>query len=192
MNKAPGFRPENGARHAEDSAKVVKTQPAAGAIPPSLPHRYKRILVPVDFSECSINALNYAASFAEQYRATLLPFHVIEPGFSGSIDGFGGGMDGTHQRLLEGAREHLEELCHRQIGERVQSEMLVRIGRAPSEIADTAKAMGADLIIMGTHGTRGHKPSVMGSTAERVVRQASCPVLTVRFPGAPGASNPKG
>jgi universal stress protein A len=57
---------------------------------------------------------------------------------------------------------------------------LSRMGRAHSEIPDTAKALGADLIVMGTHGYTGLKHMLLGSTAERVVRQAPCPVLTVR------------
>jgi nucleotide-binding universal stress UspA family protein len=63
-------------------------------------------------------------------------------------------------------------------------ETLVRMGRAQSEIPDTAKAIGADLIVLGTHGYSGPKHALLGGTAERVVRQAACPVLTVRRSGS--------
>jgi nucleotide-binding universal stress UspA family protein len=65
------------------------------------------------------------------------------------------------------------------MGGKVSVEILVRMGRAHSEIPDTAKAMGVDLIIISTHGYAGLKHALLGSTAEKVLRCASCPVLTV-------------
>jgi nucleotide-binding universal stress UspA family protein len=64
----------------------------------------------------------------------------------------------------------------------LRMEILVRIGHAHSEIPDTASALNVDLIVMGTHGYAGLKHVLLGSTTERVVRHAACPVLTVRLP----------
>ena len=80
--------------------------------------------------------------------------------------------------------ERLEGLNRKRIVQRVPTETLVRIGHAHSEIADTAKALAADLIVLGTHGYTGLKHALLGSTAERVLRHAPCPVVTVRQPGA--------
>lgn len=148
--------------------------------PAGTPLRIRRILVPVDFSDCSNKALDYALHFAAQFQATVILLHVVEPGLSGQgFPGLGAGQEDTNERLLESGRESLAELYRQRIGHGIPAESLVRMGRAPSEIADTAKALAADVIIMGTRGNDGLKHAVLGNTTERVVRQAHCPVLAV-------------
>lgn len=148
---------------------------------PGLP--FARILVAIDFSESSLRALDYALALAEPFGARLILLHVVEPaGYLDNQFGVAPALDETNQNLLEEGRERLAQLCQRRISSRVRSENLVRLGRAHSEIPDTAKALAADLIIMATHGFSGLKHALMGSTAERVVRMAPCPVLTVRQP----------
>ena len=148
-----------------------------------LPLKIERILVPIDFSDCSNKALEYALAFAEQFEASLILLHVVEPAvYPESYMLVQPATDEMNQDLVKAGRERLAALGRKRVGSRVRTETLVRLGRAHSEIPDTAKALNADLIIIGTHGYTGIKHVLLGSTAERVVRYASCPVLTVRLP----------
>ena len=141
----------------------------------------KRILVPVDFSECSLKALEYASGFAGQLGARMTVLHVVEPALhAGGYPAISPAFDPISQNLLEDGRDRLSEIGQKHIGHREGSDFLVRMGRAPSEILDTAKALGVDMIVLGTHGHSGLKHVLLGSTAERVLRQAACPVVTVR------------
>jgi len=146
-----------------------------GLVPSSV--QLKRILVPIDFSEQSEKALRYAAKFAEQFGSTVTVLHVIQPVVYPADFGY-------PPTVLES-----DEAMRRQIDERLESmsrvagtnaESLVRVGQPYLEIAAAARELGADLIIVATHGRTGLKHVLLGSTAERVVRHAPCPVLTVR------------
>ena len=143
----------------------------------------KRILVPVDFSSCSLKALDYAAGFAGQLGAKLTVLHVVEPALhADNYLAASSAFDQTTQNLLEVGKDRLNTIGPKHVGHRAESDFLVRMGRAPSEILDTAKALGADMIVLGTHGHTGLKHVLLGSTAERVLQQAGCPVVTVRSP----------
>jgi len=149
--------------------------PGAG-LTPSL----KKILVSIDFSESSLRALDYALMLAEAFEATVVLLHVLEPaGFGVEHLALPAELEDQLQFHLQARRERLLALDRKRIGRRRPSETLVRIGRAWSEIPDTARALGADLIVLGTHGASAFKSSLVGSTAEGVVRHAHCPVLTV-------------
>lgn len=149
------------------------------------PLRIRKILVPLDFSQCSTHALDYALGMAEAFGASVILLHIVEPAAVSSENYLNVTpmLDESHQQLLEAGRERLADLSQKHMGHKIPTESLVRIGRAPSEIADTAEALGVDLIVMGTHGYSGIKHALLGSTAEKVVRHAVCPVLTVRHPG---------
>lgn len=152
----------------------VRPQPAAHL-------RIHKILVPVDFSECSDRALDYAVGLAQPFGAGIALLHVVEPGIGTNQSlALTPTLDAAHQRSLNAAQERLACLRERHLAAFTSAETLVRIGRSPSEIVDTAKALGADLIVLGTHGSTGSRISLLGGTAEKVVRQANCPVLTVR------------
>lgn len=139
--------------------------------------------MPLDFSECSNHALDYATSFAERLGSSLVLLNVVEPAPGGeNYLTVTPALDETNERLVEAGRERLIEMRQRHVGHRTECEVLARMGRVHSEITDTAEALGTDLIIMGTHGHSGLKHVVLGSTAEKVVRHATCPVLTVRHP----------
>jgi nucleotide-binding universal stress UspA family protein len=141
----------------------------------------KRILVPVDFSECSLKALEYASGFAGQLGARMTVLHVVEPALhAGGYPAISTSFDPTSQNLLENSRDRLSEIGRKHLGNCDGSDFLVRMGRAPSEILDTAKALGVDMIVLGTPGSSDLKHVLLGSTAERVLRQAVCPVVTVR------------
>jgi nucleotide-binding universal stress UspA family protein len=146
----------------------------------------KRLLVALDFSPCSLNALDYAFGFAEKFEANLILLHVVEPTvYPDNYMLLPQAAEEINQNLVRTARERLESLYKKRPQPRPAVEFLVRLGHAHSEIPDTAQAMGADLIIIGTHGHTALRQVLVGSIAERVVRQTACPVLTVPHSSSP-------
>ena len=147
------------------------------------PRRLKlqRILVAVDFSEQSRCALEYAVTLAAHFDASLALVHVVEPVF-GPPDVAMISMAGalSEERLMDQATAELRELRARMSGDCHVVETTVRSGIAFFEITQAAKLLGADLIVIGTHGYTGIKRTLLGSTAEKVVRHAPCPVLVIR------------
>ena len=141
----------------------------------------KRILVPTDFSPLSKKALQYAQRFAENFHAEVILVHVIEPEVTPAFDGYMispppmlNSSDASEKKALKTLAMKV-----RMAGvERVESN--VRRGLASHEIVDAARDFNVDLIVIATHGYTGWKHFCIGSTAERVVRAAPCPVLVVR------------
>src|SRR6266446_6102255 len=150
--------------------------------------KIKRLLVPVDFSETSLEALDYAVDFAKPFRATLTVLFVVEPVYYATPTELYGPaanwavLSGELQRI---GRQQLAELAERLKKRRVSCRTVLRTGTPYRIIVDEAKKQRADLIVMSTHGRTGLSHLVMGSVTEKVVRAATCPVLTVR--GGPGA-----
>ena len=144
----------------------------------------KRILVPLDFSPNSTRALDYAHGLALKLDAAIHLIHVCEvSGMSiGSMDAYAIAYSDWSQRLGEEAECHLTEIKNRLRGVEVTTEVL--FGNPAAAIVDAADANDADLIVMGTHGHGALMHVMMGNVAERVVRLAPCPVLTVREPRA--------
>lgn len=145
--------------------------------------RLKSILVPVDFSSFSSKALEYAVAFSQQFGAGLVLLHVVEPMvYPENYMTIPSVTDDINGSLLKAAEEKLAAQRKRidVAVDRVKVE--TRLGRPYVEITEAADELGADLIILGTHGHTGLKHVLLGSTAERVVRHAPCPVLTVRDP----------
>jgi nucleotide-binding universal stress UspA family protein len=141
--------------------------------------KIKDILVPVDFSEPSLKALKYALAFAEQFGAKLSLLHVVEPIVVPDFASVPMPMD--NNRLATSAKARLEHLCKRRgLERRLVHKKLVRTGAPFREITDAARVLKVDLIVIATHGYTGLAHAILGSTAERVVRHAPCPVLTVR------------
>ena len=158
---------------------TVRTQPVAGSDATRL--RIKRILAPTDFSDYSKKALHYAVRFAEEFGAALTVLHVVEPVIP-TTDGFGAfqvpALD--VEVLQKNADASLTSVVRDEVEELVPVKTLVRCGPPSQEIVSVAKDEDIDLIIIATHGYTGLKHFLLGSTAERVVRHAPCPVLTVR------------
>jgi universal stress protein A len=143
--------------------------------------KLRNILVPIDFSPSSNKALNYALSFAEQFGAKLTLINVVEPAVYPTELGYVPiEIDALHRGMQNTAREKLAELTAKRVSGAFRANALVRVGRPHIEITAAAKELRADLIVIATHGYTGLKHAIMGSTAERVVRHAPCPVLTVR------------
>ena len=144
------------------------------------PVRLERILVPVDFSDCSLDALEYAAVVAQQAHASITLLHVLEP-VSYGLD-FTIGHAGTREHVREVWTKRLEELASALKITQVPVAAQLRGGLPSDSILDCAKTQPCDLIVMGTHGRRGISHALSGSVAEAVLRKAHCPVLTVRSP----------
>lgn len=139
------------------------------------------ILVPIDFSGHSRNALRYAIPMANQYDATLHLLYVVEPTVYPADLGFGQVvMPGIENELRAKGQSELYNLIETEIGGKVRSESVVRTGKPHQEILNEVKEKNIDLIIMATHGHTGVEHMLFGSTAMRVVRLAPCPVLTIR------------
>lgn len=141
----------------------------------------RRMLVPVDFSGPSRQALEVAVPLAERYGGTITLLHVAEPGYS--IAPVPGTIGRTTLGLnpgIEASEERLAALADEWVPRELLGQTLVRIGRTYHEIIDAADDLAADLIVIATHSHAGLKRVLLGSTAEHVVRYAHCPVLTVR------------
>jgi nucleotide-binding universal stress UspA family protein len=135
----------------------------------------KRILVPVDFSEPSLRALRYAAGLAEQFGASILPLYVAE-----HVLYFDEAVTFPGRNVLEEMQRKLSELARSEINELLPVYPQVLTGKPWSGIVEAAREHGIDMIVMGTQGRTGLEHMLLGSTAERVVRHAPCPVLVVR------------
>jgi nucleotide-binding universal stress UspA family protein len=136
----------------------------------------RRVLVATDFSEASTAAVRYGADLARRFNAQLYVFHAMDHLDEGAEaeqpDDLSEAMqNAAHNRLrhllASNALRHIEPLC------------AMRVGAAADEIVRYAHESGIDLIVMGTHGREGVMRALMGSVAERVVRRATCPVLTI-------------
>ena len=145
---------------------------------PSRPVTLERILVPVDFSDCSLDALEYAAGVAQQAKASLMLLHVLEP-VSYGLD-FTLGHSRTREQVRESWTKRLEELASSLKATQVPVDFRLRGGLPAASILDSAQTLPCDFIIMGTHGRRGISHALSGSVAEAVLRKSRCPVLTVR------------
>lgn len=143
--------------------------------------RLKKILVPMDFSESSKKALRYARPFAEQFDAEVILLHVVEPVATPESYYFiPPGLEEANVRREQTLRTKLCELREKEIGAEIRGDTIVHFGQPHHEIVRVAENEQADLIILSTHGYTGLKHALLGSTAERVVRHAPCPVLVVR------------
>jgi universal stress protein A len=171
--------PAKGAKltvHVKPAPSASESASQATLLPSSL--QLKRILVPIDFSESSEKALRYALRFAEQFGSSITLLHVIQPMVYPADFGYPptvlDTLDDTVRRQIQ---ERLGRLASGISG---KVKHLIRLGQPYHEITTTAKELDMDLIIISTHGRTGLKHVLMGSTAERVLRHAPCPVLTVR------------
>lgn len=144
--------------------------------------RLKRILAAADFGACSEHALRYACEFAEAFGAELHVIHVVEPP-AAAYSEFGVGYVGVHgmeDDLKRAAEAKLSTLPGPQWQEKLSVTRDVLFGAPFVETIRYARENEIDLIVLGTHGRGAIAHMLMGSTAEKVVRKAPCPVLTVK------------
>lgn len=144
---------------------------------------FERILTAIDFSENSSYAFDHALTLARKFDAELIVLHVInEPidlrGFYVPHISF----DQLEMEIEAGAARMMEKFCREKMGEFSSYRTSIVSGIPYEEIIRKASEMDASLIVLGTHGRTGLDHIIFGSTAERVVRGALCPVLSIRLP----------
>jgi nucleotide-binding universal stress UspA family protein len=145
--------------------------------------KISRILCPIDFSEYSVTAYDYAQSLAWHYKATLLLEHITEsltpmyPYYA-----FPTAYIDISEQLRAHAEQQLQEFAKAHSRHGVQPECSVHEGAVANVILDLAEAQAVSLIVMGTHGLRGIERVMLGSVTDKVLRKAHCPVLAVRKP----------
>jgi nucleotide-binding universal stress UspA family protein len=140
----------------------------------------QRILVPTDFSEYSQHAVKYAVALAQSFKAKLYVVHVWDQSIAvGPTETF-------HTEIWVEAekseKERLNQVTQRLRTEGIDAEPVFVSGTAYIEIVKTAKELDVDLITLATHGRTGLSHLVFGSTAEKIIRLAPCPVLVVKHP----------
>jgi len=142
----------------------------------------KTILVPTDFSDASVAAQEYALGLADAFQSAVHLLHVVQDPYvqPWAAEAFGVSLAGVLERWEQDARAQLEQIAG--AGD-PRVTCVTRVGHPFVEILEYAGEAQVDLIVMGTHGRGPVAHMLLGSVAERVVRKAPCPVLTVRPKG---------
>lgn len=141
---------------------------------------FQRILCPIDFSPVANAAMERAASLARTFHAELVLLHVVQTfGYPVFDLGLVGVMPQLQEDQMQRSRERLDQ-AKAGLGAGLTVRTELRVGDAREQVLAAAREVQADLIVMGTHGHTGLAHVLLGSTTERVVRLAECPVLTVR------------
>ena len=142
----------------------------------------KNILCPVDYSIYSEKALSYAIEFAEKYGAKLFLMHVLDIRVYDINDPDLYNANIVDSETISKLRERLLKCVNEDVKGKIPVEAIVLQGVPFVEIIKASKEYNINLIVLGTHGRTGLSHAIMGSVAEKVVRKAPCPVLTVRHP----------
>jgi nucleotide-binding universal stress UspA family protein len=145
--------------------------------------RVRRVLVPVDFSSGAQQALDYAADLLAKDGAQIVMLHVVEPLYYATpadLYGAPANLNALLDEQRRAAEGQLTKLAQRLLKRRVRVKAMLQTGVAYQAILAAADELKVDLIVMATHGRTGLSHLLLGSVAEKVVRAARCPVLTVR------------
>jgi nucleotide-binding universal stress UspA family protein len=173
-----GSTAERVVRHAPCPVLIIRERLVPVRFPGEGACRFQRILVPTDFSDAGKQAARYAAAFAQLCAGEITLVHVVEPP---PYPEFGyAHIPSKEADLKRAASEKLEGQCKEFARAGVKSSSAIRTGSAFHEIAEHAREQSTDLIVIATHGRGVIARALLGSTAERVVRHAPCPVLVVR------------
>ncbi|MDD3582020.1 MAG: universal stress protein [Desulfobacca sp.] len=141
----------------------------------------QKILFPVDFSESSEKYIPWLVTFAKQFDATVYLISVT-PDVSGFASFYAphANIKGFQDEIKEGAAKKMKEFIARHLKDLPKVETRMPTGRAEEKILEVARQEQIDLIIMGSHGRSGLERTIFGSVAEKVIKNAPCPVLTIR------------
>jgi nucleotide-binding universal stress UspA family protein len=142
------------------------------------------VLVATDFSETSDVALRYGKAFAKAFGASLHVLHVVQEPFAQpwAVEAYGFSLATLQDEWVRDAKARIEKTLTDEERATYRAQLVTVLGHPVVEILKYAQEHQIDLIVLGTHGRGPLGHMVMGSVAERVVRKASCPVLTVRHP----------
>jgi len=162
-----------------DQPHTITGEDSKGSQPASQPAaiEFRNILMATDFSKCSDRALRYAIGIAHRYGATLHLFHWVDPvayKFVGTDS-----IEAARDRAWREVQQLDTDLVVKGLLRNIQDKVLVEYGELSEILPRVVTARAVDLIVIGTHGRTGWKKLILGSVAERIFRQASCPVLTV-------------
>lgn len=135
----------------------------------------QKILVPTDFSDAADAALRYAIELAAKLGAEVLLVHAWQ------LSAYASPSSDLAKGMERDLARDLEAVAQRYGSHGVTIHRYLRLGIPYVEVVETAKELGADMIVMGTTGKTGLEHFLLGSVAERIVRTAQCPVLTVRY-----------
>lgn len=150
---------------------------------------FRKVLVATDLTAASVPALRVALELGRRFAAEVVALYVTEPPYHNRA--WYAPFEPSEAELLEALRERQREAAVRALEEQLEEARsggpdgadvreVVKEGIPADEIPKTALEVGADLIVVGTHGRKGAKHLLLGSIAEHVLRAAACPVLTVR------------
>lgn len=147
--------------------------------------KIEKVLFPTDFSEHSKHAFSYALSFAKEYGATLYMLHVVEDiQYLANAYMFDVPMMPSFADMEQNRLKEMQEFIEREVADSsITIEKIIRHGRPFIEILHVAREENVDLVVIATHGRGGLEHALFGSVAEKVVRKAPCPVLSIRMPG---------
>jgi len=143
-------------------------------------NKIRKILMPVDFSENSRVALDWAMSIANKLGAKVILFHAMET--SDFIKELAEQEDDVLSRVKSGAAMQLQQFADKYNDKKISVAASIDEGKPFVKIIEAAKSYDVDLIVMGTHGRTGLRQTLIGSVAEKVVRKAPCPVMIVKHP----------
>lgn len=143
----------------------------------------KKILCPTDFSDPSFEALDAASEMAGHFSGELIVVHVVPPVPVMATGHMSPGVFNVHEyqeEMERSSEKELEETMAKRVPKGVSARGMVLVGNPGDQIVDTAEDENVDLIVIATHGQTGLKRVVFGSVAEKVVRHARQPVLSIR------------
>jgi nucleotide-binding universal stress UspA family protein len=143
----------------------------------------RTILVPIDFSECSLEALQYSVVLARAFSARVVVLHVIDVSVRYGLDAIPVPLPSAE--ITAKVAERVEEWVQRVARQGIEVAWHIELGVPFTEIRAAIDRHRADLVVMGTHGRRGVGHFMLGSVAERIVQRAPCPVLTVKASSTP-------
>jgi nucleotide-binding universal stress UspA family protein len=144
----------------------------------------KTVLVATDFSETSDVALRYGKALAQAFGASLHVVHVVQEPFAQpwAVEAYGFSLATLQEEWVREAKVRMEQTLTPDERTSFRAELVTLLGHPVVEILKYANERNMDLVVIGTHGRGPLGHMVMGSVAERVVRKATCPVLTVHHP----------
>ena len=142
----------------------------------------QRVMVPIDFSKESTLAAKFAASLAQEYHAKLYVIHVLDP-LPLNLKAYYPDLADVTKKRDEQAAKDLEKVIPQAVREKADVEFLLETGTPTYDIiAQRAKELDIDVIVISTHGRSGLGHILLGSVAEKVIRHAPCPVFVIRNP----------
>jgi nucleotide-binding universal stress UspA family protein len=170
-----GSTAERVVRYSPCPVLVVRDAEPSGAVT-----GFRKILVPIDFSDCSMKGLAYAKAFAKPFTSRLVLLNSVHFQYYVASDEYARyDLPRLMQCVETSAREQMDDLVEKTDWDGLRVEISLQTGHPGHQICERAKDSGVDLIVTSTHGTTGFKHLLLGSIAEYVVRHAHCPVLVV-------------